>query len=675
MHKLYFSCLTAFLLAIFPSCLFCFNSKLDSLLYTLQTQFEGLNTAQKAALLHNTALEYLDQESYHEAEKYFRSSLDLSRQEGLKKLTVDNYYYLGISSFWQSAYQESIDQLNQSLQVFPDALTSEDSFYILDQLGASYFYMGELEQSFDARLRSNAIAKAIGDDRLLATSIYGLAEVEKGQREYGRALELLQEALQIAEKAGRKVLVNYCYDMLGDIYHEQGAYEKALEYKIKSCEIVDSTLIDYSVAYCNHNLALTYAKMGNYEQAISLFSEALELRQKTGQQEEAAQSLACLGELIAWQGDCQGGMNMLGQSLLSAQQLELKPLLRDVYEKLYLTAKHCGDFDKSIGFFEKYIHYRDTISGEKTKMKIANLNAKQELSSLQLDILKKDNHLGTLYILLLGVGIGFLALTSLFVFRLYKKQQSLNRLQAERASSAKAHNRELALTNSKLQAANKELEQFAYLISHDLKAPLRTMGSYASLLDRRYKNTLDDEGRTFLRFITEDAKHMSSLLEDILSYSKIGKTDEGKKAVNLNHLMEMALRLLHGTVQQKGAIVEVATLPTVNGYETQLHQLFQNLIDNALKFVPDGRRPHVRVAVKEEGEFFSFSVSDNGIGIDPSLQAQIFMPFKRLHNRSEYEGTGIGLSICKKIVEQHGGSIWVESDGESGTAFCFTIQK
>ena len=654
---------------------FCSNFTIDSLLHILHTEAGSMSLEAKANLFYETGVEYHYAEAPLEAEKFLQQSLQLAQQEGMKKLVADSYYYLGVVKFWQSDYPSSIRYLQQSLNTFPDVLTAEDSIFFIDQMGSSYFYMGDLDMALECQLQTLKIAKQVSDSTHLATSLCALAGTEKEQGKYDSALKYVRASLAIAERAGDSSTVDYCLDLMGDIFHATKDFEKALEYKIKSCNTVNVKMGEYLSAYCDYTQALTYAELGNYEMASSLFSSALAQQLQSGQMEEAVRSMFGLGELMTRQGDCNGGMQLLLESLAEAKKLAIKPLTRDVFEKLYAASKQCGRFEKALVYQQKYILYRDSISNERTQMRIASLNARQELNALELDLLHKDQRLSALYIIILCGAIAFLLLTALFMFWLYKKQQSYNRLQAERAASMAEQNAALATANQQLKAANEELEQFAFLISHDLKAPLRTMGSYASLIERRYKNLLDEEGRTFLRYITEDAKHMYVLLEDILNYSRLNKAKPVAGAVDLNQTVRQAIRQLSGTMKEKRANVECRQLPTVPGNETQLLQLFQNLLDNALKFNPSGTQPQVQITATEEAEHFRFCVQDNGIGIAPAMQAKIFAPFKRLHNRKEYDGTGVGLAICQRIVERHGGTIWMESDGQQGTSFFFTIGK
>ena len=650
------------------------NPVIDSLLSVAQLATDKMSDEDRADLFYEIGLEYNFIEQHIEAEKYFGQSLQLAKKKRLKPLVMDNYFYLGVSRFWQSDYMQSVNYLQLALDVHPEILTTEDSIYIIDQMGEAYFYMGDLDMAFDYRLQSLELCQHFPDSSFLAGSLYALAEIESEQKDFGSALRYIDESLKISERMEDSYYKEYCYGLMGDIYHESGDYEKALLYKIRSCEKSDSTLTNYLSAHCDYDLALTYAKMGEHQRAVSLFSSALAKQEKTNQQEEAALSMACLGMLGAMQ-DCEKGIGLLLQSLSIAEQLNLKPLYMDIYEKLFTSAKQCGRYKEAIGYQEKYLLYRDSIFNEKTQIRIANLNAERELDVLKLEVLQKDSRLSDLYILLLGIGSAFLFLAAFFIFWRYKKQKADSRQQAERAASIAAHNEKLTATNKQLESANIELERFAYVISHDLKAPLRTIGSYSSLINRRYKEQLDKDGQKFLRFITDDAKHMSTLLENILDYSRVNKEDVPMQEVDLNQVVRKVKNFLGSTIREKNAKVEIPEMPTVNGNRTQLIQIFQNLIDNALKFIPADRQPHVKIGVTELPEHFRFSIRDNGIGIPPDLQPKIFAPFKRLHNRDDYKGTGIGLAICQKVVERHGGEIWVESDGASGTGFYFTVKK
>jgi PAS domain S-box-containing protein len=239
-------------------------------------------------------------------------------------------------------------------------------------------------------------------------------------------------------------------------------------------------------------------------------------------------------------------------------------------------------------------------------------------------------------------------------------------------SQRKQSEEQLKATAAELARSNAELEQFAYVASHDLQEPLRMVASYTQLLKRRYANKLDQDADEFIDFAVDGARRMQELINDLLAYSRAGTRVHELAPVEVGPLVDaiagdlaMALDDSHGTITHD-------ELPTVQADSTQLRQLFQNLLSNAVKFHGD-RAPDVRVTATPEARGWRFTVQDNGIGIEPQYLERVFVVFQRLHTRTEYPGTGIGLAICKRIVERHGGRIWVDSKVGRGTCVHFTL--
>jgi PAS domain S-box-containing protein len=240
-------------------------------------------------------------------------------------------------------------------------------------------------------------------------------------------------------------------------------------------------------------------------------------------------------------------------------------------------------------------------------------------------------------------------------------------------SERKATERKLADYAETLERSNRELEQFAYVASHDLSAPLRSVTSFAQLLDRSHGASLPDDAREYLGFISQSALHMQALIDGLLKFSRVGRGNEPAVAVDTGELWDRVLQQMRAIVQERDARVTRDPLPVVLGSEIELFQLFQNLVGNAIKFQP-GAAPRVHVSARRQGALWEFSVRDHGIGIEPEYQDKIFMIFQRLHPAEHFEGTGIGLAVCRKIVQHHGGRIWVESTPGQGSTFRFTLR-
>jgi PAS domain S-box-containing protein len=224
-----------------------------------------------------------------------------------------------------------------------------------------------------------------------------------------------------------------------------------------------------------------------------------------------------------------------------------------------------------------------------------------------------------------------------------------------------------------LARSNDELQQFAYVASHDLQEPLRMVSSYLQLLERRYQGKLDDDAREFIAFAVDGAKRMQALINDLLAFSRIGTRDDVHSRVDLGDTLQKVLKDLDLAIAEAGAKVHVDRLPTVTAEPTQMSQLLGNLVGNAIKFHRPGEAPEVWVSARHTGEAWEIAVKDNGIGLDPKYRDRIFQIFQRLHTRQEYPGTGIGLAICKRIVERHRGSLRVESAPGEGATFLFTL--
>jgi len=249
----------------------------------------------------------------------------------------------------------------------------------------------------------------------------------------------------------------------------------------------------------------------------------------------------------------------------------------------------------------------------------------------------------------------------------------------QRAAELIIANEELVFQNEEkekraieLSIANRSLEQFAYIASHDLQEPLRTISNYVQILREEYLDLLDENARIYMQSINNATERMSMLVHSLLDFSRLG-FNKKLAHVNCNSLVKSVIEDIQFIVDTSQATIDVAPLPSLNVYEVEMGQLFQNLITNAIKFQPENSRPEIKIYSRRVGDNWQFSVSDNGIGIDPDYFERIFDIFQRLHTRDEYKGSGIGLANCKKIVEMHKGEIWIESTLGKGTIFNFNI--
>ena len=238
----------------------------------------------------------------------------------------------------------------------------------------------------------------------------------------------------------------------------------------------------------------------------------------------------------------------------------------------------------------------------------------------------------------------------------------------------KLREEEIKRTNLQLQSANEELKSFASVASHDMKEPLRMISSFLQLLEKKYENVLDEKGIQYIRFAVDGSKRLSQLIDDMMEYAQIGFDPSKLSKVDLNSVVEEVIQLKQKVIEENNAIVEVSPLPDILGIRSPIKSVFINLISNALKYQKKNVQPVVKIYSTKEGSDYRITVEDNGIGIDKEYYQKIFNIFKRLHTKDEYPGTGIGLAICKKVVSQHGGKIWLDSEPGKGSTFHFLLR-
>lgn len=242
-------------------------------------------------------------------------------------------------------------------------------------------------------------------------------------------------------------------------------------------------------------------------------------------------------------------------------------------------------------------------------------------------------------------------------------------------NSLKELNKSLQKHAKELAVSNAELEQFAYVASHDLQEPLRMVTGFLTQIEKKYGTILDEKGKRYIHFAVDGAKRMRHIILDLLEFSRVGRSEEGIEEVNTVKVVNDILALYRKQIEEQNAQITLNELPILQTYRVPVRQVFQNLISNALKYQIKGLSPLISITGEETGTFWKFSVADNGIGIDPEYFDKIFIIFQRLHNKDEFSGTGMGLAVTKKIIENLGGSIWVESEEGRGSTFYFTILK
>ncbi len=671
---------------IIMSSLYGAESKIDSLKCILQ-QYDNGDTSQA----HVQTIIELGDALWWEGELWagvetFKKGLKLAEKTANTKYITHCHLAIGRLCFRQANYTCARASLYFVLDAPYPTVTARDSAEVYRALGDVNIYDGNLEEASSYHIEAVKIYERLKDTLHIAGFYYAVGHIKLKQDTPNRAIEFFNKAQNMYNAIGEKYSMVSCVSMKGEAYKKIGDYEKAV-----SC-LEQALLYDlengnspYDIGYSTHALGSILVELGQLKRAEALLLQSLEMRKEYGDQEELIETYGTLGSLYTHKRNYRKAFEYFDVAIARAKELNIRPLMEKVYKQMSDAYLHFDQYEEAYFCIKKYYEIKEALVNEKTEKSIAALYATHELEKKEQDLiikereiedLMKEKKLNLLSKWLLITGLIALSIFILAGILLFKKQLNYNTVLAGKNNRIEEQNHDLIDMNKKLERANKDLEQFAYISSHDLKTPLRNIGNYAGLLRQQYAKSLDKNALTFLGFITDGIEQMSALLDNILSYSLVTKSQVKREVVDLGDSVNKVLHNLNPMIAERQAEVDFQLLLAVEGDAIQIMQVFQNLIGNAIKFVPADRCPVIRVRGEGvENDMYKIAIIDNGVGIKRENQKKIFEIFKRLHTDAEFKGTGIGLSICKKIINRHGGEIWVTSDGETGTTFYFTLPK
>lgn len=523
------------------------------------------------------------------------------------------------------------------------------------------------------------LSRQLDDDELEAWALLNLGIVQSIGSDYKSAITLFLESLEKSERLGYRANVANCLINIGNVYANLFNYEDALDrYQI--------ALNDYADVL-NENIRIaTSLNIGNlrhtaeqYEMALEYFEKGLLAAEKAGKTDMLAHAHTLISRTLLVLKKLDKGIehaqkaselmsdrvsnatgrqiNLLNLAEIAFQQGDTEGAAQITIQGIAVARRVVDDASELRGFrllakiFESVKEFRRAY------------RAQLIYSHRQADFLKMQRSLH--------------ALDLEIKYSLSEKQRKIEALTKENSYQALLleQSGQISLQNEQLKQVNEELRQFAFITSHDLKEPLRMIGSFTQIINNQYADKLGKESETYFKFINEGVNRMSALLDALLQYATIGKNEIGPEPVDIGAIVRMARANLKINIEETDANILCLDMPTVVSVQSLLIQLFQNLIGNAIKFRRPLGRPIILISAEEQTDHWIFSIEDNGIGIAKNDIERIFTIFQRLHKRTEYEGTGIGLAICYKIVTQLGGRIWVESELGKGSIFRFTLPK
>ncbi|MGK0364157.1 MAG: signal transduction histidine kinase [Saprospiraceae bacterium] len=625
------------------------------------------------------ALNKLSYEYYmidiEKAEMYSLRALQKSKEINYQYGISQALNYLSIAYAVKGNQLKSIELNEESLKI---AEEMGESFLISNasnDLGVSYNELGfsaKALQLFQTSLKYSAKTK---DDKLTCFTLENIAYLYYDLGEEKKAEEYGQRIIEIAEKSDHHMLQSYPDLFLARDLIEEGEYEEALlaydDAYIKSYGLIEKSSICLEQAYI---LEL----QEKYSAAEDKILKALKLINRAGNKEELQWTTIAHANVLIKSGQFEKAIFTINEILTEKAEIQINPTFSKELLGLRMEAyRSTGDFEAAANDFDEYLILQDSIFSKQklkliteveTKYKLEEKEKENQFLRIQSDndeVLLAEQRRNAGY---LGLLILFLFLLLLFLYRSYRNKQAFNsKLKQQVALQTK----ELKQYNEQLKESNEELERFAFIASHDLKTPLRTIISFTGLLERKLKSYENESVNEYVSYIKTAGVRMNELIVDVLEYSRLSSSDESNKkdAIDPNILLNEVLSSFSNYLKEKNAeVIKVNDLPYLSAHKSSISLLFQNLIENSIKY-NESDKPSIKIHTEEKGEFVSIYFEDNGIGIPEEYQEKIFGMFSRLHNQGEYEGSGLGLSTCKKIVEKLNGEIIVESTVGEGSIF------
>jgi signal transduction histidine kinase/Flp pilus assembly protein TadD len=657
-------------------------------------------------------------ENYKLSEHHYSIALNLIQKTADNEKIADCLYGIGYTHQRRNNYQEALVSFNKILELKEEGDNNFKRPKAYTQISTIYQALGDYQRAFENQMKALLIYEMKKDLLGIANSNYNIGTIFYYQNQYEKSLEFYLKAKTIVDDLKNEKFNYSCSAALGSVYEKLENNEESLKYNMLSLELAKKQKYKTGIAYSEGNIAMNYLTQGDFSKAEKYLKESITLKHELGDRYGTIGTGIDLSQLyILWEKP-KKAIPILEKALVLAHEVESKNRQSDIYKSFSAVYDQLNQPVISHAYIKKYVALKDSLLNEKTLEEMGQSQKRYEVQMREheIEILKRENQLlgKNKEIQQLQIYIGIIIIVSFLLFGWWiknrlKLQQKTNQLLADKNEEINVQNLELQnaknqlinanylleennllqeknnnlladkndeikVKNKQLEHSNEDLQQFAYVASHDLKEPLRMINSYTKLLERRYNSLFDDTGKEFMYFVTDAVKRMEVLLDDLLDFSRAGTQEAPKDTISIEMVMLLVEANLRHRFELLNAkmIVKSENFPAVKVHRTQLLQLLQNLVSNGVKFKGD-RDPIVIVDCKKRENDYVISVKDNGIGISEENKKKVFEMFKRLHTRDEYEGTGIGLATCKRIVSSWGGDIWVESELGHGCTFFFSI--
>jgi signal transduction histidine kinase len=581
----------------------------------------------------------LEESALAEAQKYAEEALAMvdDQTDSITKAKVFNQ--LGEVYIKHQDYSKVMEYASAALEFSQTAGDLQQEVIALNHIAVYHGLNADYKNAMECFLEALEKSKQISFRRYTSRSLINIATIYGSLYNYQEAVNryqtVLEEYSDVIDDYTRVVVLNN----LGNIHYHTNAEDKALECFQQALELAAQINYKSMIAHTQAQIGRVYAALKKFDKSFEWAEKAETLFDELGEINGEQINLINFGNLYLHKKEFDKAIRLTSKGIETAKRMKDDENEIRGYQILAKIYRELKDFEKALDYQLVYSKAQERFAREQQSRQILDMEIQ---------------------------------------FAIREKQKEIEQLTKENEYQALLLDQsdQIANQNVQLLQVNDELRQFAYVASHDLKEPLRMIGSYTQLIRRKFKEHTDDNTEPFFDFVSEGVVRMNNLLDALLKYATVGKSELEKETVDLNTVIEIVQLNLQVSIEETQAeIVAETKLPTVYSVQSLLIQLIQNLVSNAIKFRKPDRPPCIHLSSKEDDDHYTIHVMDNGIGIDPEFQERIFVIFQRLHKRSQYEGTGIGLAICQKIVQKLGGVITVHSQLDEGATFSFTIPK
>jgi len=656
-----------------------FASELDSL-------YQALAIASPDTSKVNTILDLcwlLHRNDVKEVENLANQSLELSNQLNFKRGIGDSYNYLSWVQISEGKFDKALELSLKAVAIAEETGNKKLYTSSYNDIARIYVETGRDDEALIIWQDLIKIDKENNQIEGVSINYLNMALLLKDNGNNEEARKYFLQALEAAQNSNQDMIKSAVHLEIAEMYYDENNIHDAEQNYTQALEIAIQGEDKWVEAFSTLGLSTINIEKGNKELALAQAKKATQLTDIIGDNTAVIAAKSKLAEILRQTGEYEASIQISFFIIQLAEKHNLLSQRLQGYLDLSKTYREIKNFEKAFFFSEKYHSLQDSTFSQEKARNILDLEKKyhsdlkekentvlklqQEEQRLQI---KQKNTLNKslLFILLL------LGIVGLLAYRRYKDRNSAHKLLELKV---KERTEELRLMNNNLEKSNKELERFAYIASHDLREPLRNISGFAGLLKKELKPQTGSNTDEYLSFITDNTSQLSTLIQDILTYSKLKQENEDQTMVIVDPndiIKKIKSSLAHTIKENKVKIFVKGNLPLLKSSGKQIYFLFKNLIENGIKY-NNNIFPRVDIICNDLGDQYEFLVKDNGIGIDPEYSDKVFEMFTRLHNRKKFKGTGLGLSLCKRIVENHGGTIRVNSEKNKGSSFVFTLPK